>query len=143
MVPSKKGAAPYILLTGSQVVPQRYFIPRDFIDGRDSMMSVRRMPSTKMTIAAPIATSDRLKSDSARICPLELFTFFIFIYQHKTYSIWYTANGIPNTIYHLLYVVTISLCRCKWLISIFSLRLSKLPSIKVNSLTAAANCCPS
>ena len=77
IVPNKNGAAPYILLTGSQVVPHKYFKPRDLIDGTDSMMSVRSIPSTRMTIAAPITTSDRLKSDSALIWPFEFFLFMM------------------------------------------------------------------
>ena len=67
MVPSKKVAAPYILLTGSQVVPHKYCIPSDLMDGIDYIISVRRIPSTRMTMAAPMITSDRLKSDSALI----------------------------------------------------------------------------
>jgi hypothetical protein len=86
-VPSKKGAAPYILLTGSQVVPHKYFKPRDLIDGTDSIMSVSKIPRTRMTIAAPIKTSDLLKRDSALIWPLEFFPFLILFISSILYSI--------------------------------------------------------
>jgi hypothetical protein len=74
-VPIKKGKAPYTLLTGSQVLPQRYFIPRFFIEGTDSMMSVSIRPTTSNIMAIPTPIRDLLKIDSALIMPLELFAF--------------------------------------------------------------------
>src|SRR5450755_580216 len=70
-VPSKKGNAPYTLLIGSQVLPHKYFRPRDFMEGMDSMISVSNTPSTSTTMDMPITTRDRLKIDSALIFPLE------------------------------------------------------------------------
>src|SRR5450432_122444 len=78
-VPSKKGKAPYTLLTGSHVLPQRYLIPKCFIDGTDSIMSVTIKPKTNTTMAMPIPVRDLLKMDSARICPVELFTLLIIL----------------------------------------------------------------
>src|SRR6202035_597835 len=74
-VPSRNGNAPYTLLTGSQVLPQRYLIPRDFIEGTDSRISVIRIPSTRTTMAEPITKRVLLKRDSALICPLECLAF--------------------------------------------------------------------
>src|SRR5258706_6163799 len=80
MVPNKKGAAPYTLLSGSHVVPQRYFRPICLMDGTDSRIRVNRIPATRITIATPIATRDCLKSVSVLIFPLEPIAFFIMIY---------------------------------------------------------------
>src|SRR5579863_1911253 len=76
-VPIKNGNAPYTLLTGSQVLLQRYFNPRFFIEGTDSMMRVIIRSATSKTMAIPTAISDLLKIDSALIIPLELLVFVL------------------------------------------------------------------
>src|SRR5664279_2796668 len=79
MVPNKKGAAPYTLFRGSQVVPQRYFRPKCFMEGMDSRISVNRMPATSITMATPTTTRDCLNNVSVLIFPLEPIAFFIII----------------------------------------------------------------
>src|SRR5450432_650964 len=74
-VPIKKGRAPYTLLTGSQVLPHKYLIPRFFMEGMDSMIKVIISPTTRTIIAIPTPTRVLLKRDSALIIPLELFAF--------------------------------------------------------------------
>src|ERR1700761_2989381 len=67
-VPSRKGHAPYTSLTGSQVVPHRYFRPNDLIEGMDCSTRVRKMPSTSTTMMSPINIRVLLKIFSVRIC---------------------------------------------------------------------------
>jgi hypothetical protein len=85
-VPIKNGKAPYTLLTGSQVLLQRYLNPRFFIEGTDSMISVIIRPTTSRTIAIPTAVRDRLKTDSALIIPLE-FLAFVFNFWSFTFIV--------------------------------------------------------
>src|SRR6476469_2430738 len=82
-VPNKKGSAPYTLLTGSQVRPQKYFIPRDFIDGMDSRTSVRKRPMTSTNMATATTTNARRKARSVRTLPIENMFLTICIYMFR------------------------------------------------------------
>ena len=63
-VPIKKGKAPYTLLTGSQVLFHKYFIPNDFRDGMDSINKVRNMPNATIIITTAVISNVRLKAVS-------------------------------------------------------------------------------
>ena len=64
-VPSKNGNAPYISLTGSQVLPHKYFMPSAFSEGIECISRVRKIPSAIAIIAIEVMSSVLLKAASA------------------------------------------------------------------------------
>ena len=63
-VPTKNGQAPYMLLTGSHILPHKNPIPNALMDVHDSKISVVKIPNMISTSNTLMAISNRLNETS-------------------------------------------------------------------------------
>jgi hypothetical protein len=70
-VPTRKGSAPYTLLTGSQVLLQKKEKPKAFIDGMACTTRVIKIPRVITTMTKAMITSVLLNAVSVLIFPYE------------------------------------------------------------------------
>src|SRR6266446_9177040 len=74
-VPNRKGYVPYILATGSHVLPNKKRTPNAFIEGIDCTINVNKKAITNTRILKAINTSEALKKFSICIWRKDRFIF--------------------------------------------------------------------